>query len=281
MVFKLKKDKENKDKFNEEEIIKSEFRVRIFESQGGKKNGILIEIKEFLCGRFVDNDGTPWLFNKKTNFYELFPQIDNTNNVYLNYPIEELRTKLKEEKKKINNDSTDNKKTIEKEIRKIKRAIQTKEIKYFGNFLRIGKDGKKEYHFLRVGSEFLPLDFSPDTSLIYVPSIVKRKITTLGRSDREKIYSKSKTFQASKIQMIIMIFLAVFLAVNIYGAFKLFEAYDESEIARLQTQSLENVNQCSASISQVAKDLERISNNIDKQKIVIEGDVPQGLNNQK
>ena len=271
-------DKKKKEEEQTDGIKKKEYRITLKEKLGDTTR----TIKSFNAFRFFDEENKVVLLkndDKKIQFVEIFPEEVKSFTKPEQDKVEAKLLKLRKILEKELEEDTEevNEKDIEEEIRvleAIKRSFKFSK----GSYITFTEDGQPEFTFLREGSEFHPFRWDADTKTIYTPSDNKKKSAILSLRNKEVKY-KSK--QLVEVSTIILLIIGVVLVLgNLFIGYKIWNFYDESNMAQLESHSLNTLKQCQDFMLADAKIIQAITEDLSKEyftKNVTMIDIPDNL----
>lgn len=205
------------------------------------------------CKRFQHDDSVVTLrpVNKKENFEELQPQLDED---YLNLKKADIETKLVKANKQLQ-DVNDGKVknlniwNIKYDIFQLKAMLRKTK---FGkaNFMTFNEHREPIYTFLRKGSTLHPMAEDVDTSTVYVPSDYKKKKSAMSVRNKEAKYSKFAGALVNIGTAILLIVNLIMFAGNGFWSYAMYKYSDsESAMAKINTRFDNAASACLNSIA--------------------------------
>lgn len=274
--------KENKEK---NEVNKAEYKIVLLEKLGGTVR----IIKSFFASRWKDEeDHVIYLKNddKSVKFMEIFPQQINDLKNYTEKEVDQLIEKYSKilERERDRDTEELNEKDIEFQLLKLKAKKRSFKFDSNASYLSFDENARPTFYFLREGSTFFPFKWDTETKNIFVPSDNRKKSASISLRNKENKYNTKKLLDGVSIVLLVVGFLMC--AGGGYFLFKAkqsndlsFQAYDKSEIAAAQRACLEQINTIAGNVAQSAKDVEKITNNLEEQlnkpQTVISGVIPE------
>ena len=248
--------KEMEDKDSEHEQVKSEkefpYDVKICDIWGTTSKD---QVKFPVQRRIIDSN--VYLFNQKYGFKEPIPE---DNDDFKDYKLEEVETQLKKLEKKVNDrKSTDNKKGLRQQIRRLKGIKSSIQLQGRGSYMRLDENGRPYFEFDRVGNFKMPVYKNIDKSLLKTPDEAKIKLgSELIKENEEKNGDPNKGVKL--LNIVITILLVISLCTCLYFNYK---AIDVPEVCanNLKETSL-IINAAARKFDNSASSLENVSSRV-------------------
>ena len=222
MIFSKDKRVKNKDKITKK---KYGYKVTLCDPLGESPR----EIDTFGANKTRNNDGVVMLTNESKKFSEIFP-LDSDYTV--EDTIEDIEAEIVELKKtkRGKNENKLNKAEKLYKLQKQKKALENPK----GSFLKIDKDGMPHLIYIRYRAAFVPMKWNLDFGTIHTPvEPLIRNVLTKQEEKRAKYRQDGQTILTMALAIFFMINL-IWSGVLAYTNVKTFDAYDNSNIAKLQ-----------------------------------------------
>lgn len=179
-------------------------------------------------------DGLLYLQNQDESFKELFPGENRKN--FAKDEIENLEKELKalkEKRKKINEDSVENYKNIERKILEIEFIIERNK-EETGTFVLLGENGQKTIHYVRKTTGMHPLKFNPNSNNVFLPKESDSRDAFLSWKSKHEALKNKQNDLVKKVFLIMgIIFGTLLIMAFLWFMFKLAEHQSELDQAKI------------------------------------------------
>lgn len=258
LIYKQqKKKRQEKDK---SKVASPKYKVVLRERLS---KGAIRTITDIEAERWIDKeDRVVYLRNVKAEFFEIMPSDENNlvrlSDEELDKKIEEINRLIKSPKERIKKKI--NIRNLEVDL--MKWSAQKRSHQYSANssYISLASDGMPEIYYLRDGSTFFPFKWDPDTSTVYTASDNKKKKATISLKNKEDKYRTKKFIETSTLILLLLVTVVAFI--EVWGAYKMFNSYDDSEIAAAKRACLVNTIEASQAIENSAKNVQTITDKI-------------------
>ncbi len=267
----------NKDENDKAEVKNASYEIVLKEKLGSTTRNVR---KPFMAERWIDEDDhVVYLRNVKLNFFEIFP--DDMQD-FTSYTEDEVDKRLTVVKKQLKNEREQdnpeiNDRNLEFEILKLQAKRRSFKFSKNSAYLTFGTNGQPQFYFMRQGSTVHPFKWDVDTSTVYTPSDNKKKKAAISLRNKQNKYRKEQFVQVSTI--ILLIVAVALIGINLWGSYKLWSAYDDSEIAAIKRACMDDLLVASNQIEQSAANVNAITKlikqDLNKPQTVISGVQPR------